>query len=58
MNTTGEQSIAEDGTYGVGLVVVAHFDEAIGDRAGTPLEVWQNGDWSVPWDQWLAGSAL
>lgn len=25
---------------------------------GAPLEQWQNGDWSVPWDQWLAGSAL
>lgn len=25
---------------------------------GAPLEVWQNGDWSVPWSQWMAGSAL
>ncbi len=25
---------------------------------GAPLEVWQNGDWTVPWDQWVAGSAL
>jgi lipoprotein-anchoring transpeptidase ErfK/SrfK len=25
---------------------------------GTPLEVWQNGDWGVPWAQWEAGSAL
>ncbi|ABG98798.1 conserved hypothetical protein [Rhodococcus jostii RHA1] len=25
---------------------------------GAPLELWQNGDWSVPWEQWLAGSAL
>lgn len=25
---------------------------------GAPLAVWQNGDWSVPWSQWLAGSAL
>lgn len=24
---------------------------------GAPLELWQNGDWSVPWPQWLAGSA-
>ncbi|WP_307817827.1 L,D-transpeptidase [Nocardia acididurans] len=23
-----------------------------------PLEVWQNGDWGVPWEQWVAGSAL
>lgn len=25
---------------------------------GAPLAVWQNGDWSVPWSQWVAGSAL
>jgi lipoprotein-anchoring transpeptidase ErfK/SrfK len=25
---------------------------------GTPLQVWQNGDWSVPWATWVAGSAL
>lgn len=28
------------------------------NTGGEPLQVWQNGDWSVPWDQWLAGSAL
>lgn len=28
------------------------------NTGGEPLEVWQNGDWSVPWDRWLAGSAL
>lgn len=27
------------------------------DTGGAPLELWQNGDWSVPWPQWLAGSA-
>jgi lipoprotein-anchoring transpeptidase ErfK/SrfK len=27
------------------------------DTGGAPLELWQNGDWSVPWSQWLAGSA-
>lgn len=30
----------------------------IRNTGGAPLEVWQNGDWSVPWDQWMAGSAL
>ena len=30
----------------------------IRNTGGEPLEMWQNGDWSVPWDQWLAGSAL
>lgn len=28
------------------------------NTGGQPLQVWQNGDWSVPWDKWLAGSAL
>ncbi|MGW4477553.1 L,D-transpeptidase [Rhodococcus triatomae] len=28
------------------------------NTGGAPLEVWQNGDWSLTWDQWLAGSAL
>ncbi|MET8875524.1 Ig-like domain-containing protein [Nocardia sp. NPDC004604] len=28
------------------------------NTGGAPLEVWQNGDWGLPWDQWLEGSAL
>ena len=28
------------------------------NTGGAPLELWQNGDWSVPWAQWLAGSAV
>lgn len=28
------------------------------NTGGEPLQAWQNGDWSVPWEQWLAGSAL
>jgi lipoprotein-anchoring transpeptidase ErfK/SrfK len=28
------------------------------NTGGPPLQVWQNGDWSVPWAQWKAGSAL
>ena len=42
-----------------------YFDNAqIGDvvqvknTGGEPLAVWQNGDWGVPWAQWVAGSAL
>jgi lipoprotein-anchoring transpeptidase ErfK/SrfK len=27
------------------------------NTGGEPLQVWQNGDWSLPWGQWLAGSA-
>lgn len=28
------------------------------NTGGDPLPAWQNGDWGVPWDKWLAGSAL
>jgi lipoprotein-anchoring transpeptidase ErfK/SrfK len=28
------------------------------NTGGAPLEQWQNGDWSVPWDVWLKGSAI
>lgn len=28
------------------------------NTGGKPLEIWQNGDWSVPWPTWLQGSAL
>lgn len=33
LTTTGGQPLADGGTYGVGTVIVAHFDEAVGDRA-------------------------
>jgi lipoprotein-anchoring transpeptidase ErfK/SrfK len=33
------------------VVVVRHTD-------GPTIAVWQNGDWSVPWNTWVAGSAL
>jgi lipoprotein-anchoring transpeptidase ErfK/SrfK len=28
------------------------------NTGGQPSQLWQNGDWSVPWDQWRTGSAL
>jgi lipoprotein-anchoring transpeptidase ErfK/SrfK len=28
------------------------------NTGGKPLQIWQNGDWGVPWDQWVKGSAL
>ena len=28
------------------------------NTGGPPLQLWQNGDWSVPWDQWRQGSKL
>ncbi|SDJ12674.1 Lipoprotein-anchoring transpeptidase ErfK/SrfK [Frankineae bacterium MT45] len=33
LNTTGGQPLNQGGVYGVGIVVVAHFDEQITDRA-------------------------
>lgn len=30
----------------------------IHNTGGEPLQLWQNGDWSIPWAQWLDGSAL
>lgn len=28
------------------------------NTGGAPLRVWQNGDWSMSWEDWLKGSAL
>lgn len=28
------------------------------NTGGEPLQQWQNGDWSLTWDQWTQGSAL
>lgn len=28
------------------------------NTGGPPLAQWQNGDWSVPWEQWRRGSSL
>ncbi|MDF0530626.1 Ig-like domain-containing protein [Tsukamurella sp. 8F] len=28
------------------------------NTGGAPLQLYQNGDWSVPWSTWVAGSAL
>lgn len=33
LTTTGGKALEEGGTYGVGTVIVAHFDEAVSDRA-------------------------
>ena len=30
----------------------------IKNTGGKPLQLWQNGDWTVPWEQWRAGSKL
>jgi len=28
------------------------------NTGGDPLQIWQNGDWTLSWAQWLTGSAL
>jgi len=28
------------------------------NTGGPTLQIWQNGDWNVPWDQWSKGSAV
>jgi lipoprotein-anchoring transpeptidase ErfK/SrfK len=28
------------------------------NTGGSPLKLWDNGDWTMPWDQWQKGSAL
>ena len=30
----------------------------IRNTGGPPLQLWQNGDWTIPWDQWRESSAL
>ena len=30
----------------------------IRNTGGAPLQLWQNGDWTVPWDKWLTGSSV
>src|ERR1700682_1048862 len=30
----------------------------IRSTGGPPLQLWQNGDWTIPWDQWRESSAL
>ncbi len=37
--TTSEAQLSDGGTYGVGTVIVAHFDEQIGDRAAAERQL-------------------
>ena len=30
----------------------------IRNTGGKPLEQWQNGDWTIPWQEWVEGSAV
>jgi lipoprotein-anchoring transpeptidase ErfK/SrfK len=37
--TTSESALQDGGTYGIGTVVVAHFDEQVGDRAAAERQL-------------------
>ncbi len=37
--TTSESALRDGGTYGIGTVVVAHFDEQVGDRAAAERQL-------------------
>lgn len=46
--TTAESALRDGGTYGVGTVVVAHFDERIADRAAAERQLKVTTDPPVP----------
>ena len=46
--TTSEAALQDGGTYGVGTVIVAHFDEQVGDRAAAERQLVVTTDPSVP----------
>jgi lipoprotein-anchoring transpeptidase ErfK/SrfK len=37
--TTSESALQDGGTYGIGMVIVAHFDEQVGDRAAAERQL-------------------
>jgi lipoprotein-anchoring transpeptidase ErfK/SrfK len=46
--TTSEAALQDGGTYGIGTVIVAHFDEQVGDRAAAERQLVVTTDPSVP----------
>jgi lipoprotein-anchoring transpeptidase ErfK/SrfK len=46
--TTSEAALQEGGTYGIGTVIVAHFDEKVGDRAAAERQLVVTTNPSVP----------
>lgn len=48
---------ADNARWFYGFSVPGDVIEVI-NTSGPPLRLWQNGDWSLPWDQWIRGSAL
>jgi lipoprotein-anchoring transpeptidase ErfK/SrfK len=41
-----------------GDVVTVMNVHTVGGQRSAPVQVWQNGDWTVPWSTWVKGSAL
>jgi lipoprotein-anchoring transpeptidase ErfK/SrfK len=42
----------------VGDIVQVINVHSVGGQSSAPVQVWQGGDWTVPWSQWVKGSAL
>ena len=69
-NTVYSQNIGEDVSHGCLNLNYANakwfFQHSLvgdpvvvkGAKGAPKLQVWQGGDWSVPWETWQAGSAL
>lgn len=48
---------ADDARWFYDFSVAGDVVEVV-NTGGEPLQPWQNGDWTIPWNQWLQGSAL
>ena len=46
--TTSESALQDGGTYGIGTVIVAHFDEQVGDRAAAERQLVVTTNPAVP----------
>ena len=42
----------------VGDIVQVKNVHTVGGQASAPVQLWQGGDWTVSWSDWLKGSAL
>nr|WP_309231530.1 Ig-like domain-containing protein [Nocardia sp. SYP-A9097] len=46
----------DDATWFFDYVIPGDVVE-VRNTGGAPLDIWQNGDWTIPWPDWLRGSA-
>lgn len=42
----------------IGDVVIVKNVHTVAGQSAKPVQLWQGGDWSVPWSTWVKGSAL